>query len=102
MWLRLQDSSGGITNASAGPPIRNVVSGAIGEAAIPDHTALVVAKQNAVALAAGIDRLLGDSAIVRRLTLAACERALAKFSLDAMLDRMEAVLVRAVHEQRRA
>jgi len=85
-----------------GVPCVTTNVGAIGEAAIPDHTALVVAKQNAVALAAGIDRLLGDSAIVRRLTLAARERALAKFSLDAMLDRMEAVLVRAVHEQRRA
>ena len=31
-------------------------AGAIGEAAIADHTAVVVAKENAVALAAGIDR----------------------------------------------
>jgi glycosyltransferase involved in cell wall biosynthesis len=85
-----------------GIPCVTTDAGAIGEAAISDHTALVVAKQNAVALAAGINRLLGDSLLARRLVTAARERALARFSLDAMLDRMEAVLVRAVDEQRRA
>jgi glycosyltransferase involved in cell wall biosynthesis len=71
-------------------------AGAIGEAAIPDHTAVVVAKENAVALAAGIDRLLGDTALARRIAHAARERALSRFSLAAMLDRMEAVFQRAV------
>ena len=85
-----------------GVPCVTTDAGAIGEAAIADHTALVIAKQNAVALAAAIDRLLGDPALARRLALAARERAIARFSLDAMLDRMEAVFIRAVDEQRRA
>ncbi len=76
-------------------------AGAIGEAAIPDRTALVIAKQNAIALAAGIDRLLGDNALARRLTASARERALAKFSLDGMLDRMETVFRRAIDERAR-
>jgi glycosyltransferase involved in cell wall biosynthesis len=71
-------------------------AGAIGEAAIADHTAVVVAKENAVALAAGIDRLLGDTALARRIALAGRERAVSRFSLAAMLDRMEAVFQRAV------
>src|SRR6185437_8156092 len=64
--------------------------------AIGDHTAVVVAKENAVALAAGIDRILADAALARRIALAGRERALDKFSLAAMLDRMEAVFQRAV------
>lgn len=71
-------------------------AGAIGEAAIADHTAIVVAKENAVALAAGIDRVLGDPPLARRIGVAGRERALNKFSLAAMLDRMEAVFQRAV------
>jgi glycosyltransferase involved in cell wall biosynthesis len=71
-------------------------AGAIGEAAIADHTAIVVAKQNPVALAAGIDRVLGDPALARRIAAAGRERALSRFSLAAMLDRMEAVFRRAV------
>jgi glycosyltransferase involved in cell wall biosynthesis len=71
-------------------------AGAIGEAAIADHTAVVVAKENAVALAAGIDRVLGDAALARRIALAGRERALNRFSLAAMLDRMEVVFHRAI------
>ena len=71
-------------------------AGAIGEAAIADHTAVVVAKENAVALAAGIDRVLGDPALARRIAAAGRERVLSRFSLATMLDRMEAVFKRAV------
>ncbi len=71
-------------------------AGAIGEAAIADHTAVVVAKQNAVALAAGIDRVLSDPVLARRIAAAGRERALSRFSLAAMLDRMEAVFHRAI------
>ena len=52
--------------------------------------------QNAVALAAGIDRVLGDAALARRIALAGRERALNRFSLAAMLDRMEVVFQRAL------
>ena len=80
----------------AGLPCVTTDAGAIGEAAIADHTAIVVAKENAVALAAGIDRVLGDPALARRIAAAGRERALAKFSLATMLDQMEAVFQRAV------
>jgi glycosyltransferase involved in cell wall biosynthesis len=80
----------------AARPCVTTDAGAIGEAAIADHTAIVVAKENAVALAAGIDRVLGDPVLARRLAAAARERVLSKFSLAAMLDRMEAVFQRAV------
>ncbi|MGH8713138.1 MAG: glycosyltransferase family 4 protein [Casimicrobiaceae bacterium] len=71
-------------------------AGAIGEAAIADHTAIVVAKQNPVALAAGIDRVLRDPVLARRIAAAGRERALSRFSLAAMLDRMEAVFRHAI------
>jgi glycosyltransferase involved in cell wall biosynthesis len=71
-------------------------AGAIGEAAIADHTAVVVAKENALALAAGIDRVLGDAALAQRIAAAGRDRVLSTFSLAAMLDRMEAVFQRAV------
>ncbi|MGH8851269.1 MAG: glycosyltransferase family 4 protein [Casimicrobiaceae bacterium] len=71
-------------------------AGAIGEAAIAEHTAVVVAKENAVALAAGIDRLLSDQPLARRIAAAGRERVLSRFSFAAMLDRMEAVFRRAV------
>jgi len=79
-----------------GLPCVTTDAGAIGEAAIADHTAVVVAKENAVALAAGIDRVLDDPVLALRIAAAGRERALSRFSLAAMLDRMEAVFQRAV------
>ena len=78
-----------------GVPCVTTNAGAIGEVAIADHTALVVAKQNAVALAGAIDRLLGDPALGSRLVSAARERVAAKFSLASMLEHMEVVFRRA-------
>jgi glycosyltransferase involved in cell wall biosynthesis len=85
-----------------GAPCVTTDAGAIGEVAIADHTALVVAKENAIALAAAIDRLLADSALATRLVIAARERVAAKFSLSSMLDHMETVFRRAIDEQRRS
>jgi glycosyltransferase involved in cell wall biosynthesis len=82
-----------------GAPCVTTDAGAIGEAAIPDLTALVVAKKNTIALAAAIDRLLGDPALAGRLTRGARERVAAKFGLASMLDRMEAVFRRAIDER---
>jgi glycosyltransferase involved in cell wall biosynthesis len=79
-----------------GLPCVTTDAGAIGEAAIADHTAIVVAKENAVALAAGIDRVLSDSGLARRIAAAGMERARSRFSLVAMLDRMELVFQRAI------
>ena len=83
-----------------GVPCVTTDAGAIGEIAIHDATALVVAKQNPVALAAGIDRLLTDAALAARLAWTARDRVHSKFGLDAMLDGMEAVFRRAADGNR--
>ncbi|HEX9277196.1 MAG TPA: glycosyltransferase family 4 protein [Casimicrobiaceae bacterium] len=85
---------------AVGVPCVTTAAGAIGEIAIHDTTALVVAGQNAVALAAGIDRLLGDAALASRLAWSARERTQSKFGIDAMLDGMDAVFRRAAHGNR--
>jgi glycosyltransferase involved in cell wall biosynthesis len=83
-----------------GVPCVTTDNGSIGEIAIHDSTALVVGKQNAVALAAGIDRLLGNAALGTRLAWSARDRAQTKFGLDAMLDQMEGVFRRAADGNR--
>jgi glycosyltransferase involved in cell wall biosynthesis len=83
-----------------GIPCVTTDAGSIGEIAIHDSTALVVAKQNAVALAAGIDRLLGNAALGARLAWSARERAHSKFGLKSMLDEMEGVFRRAANGNR--
>jgi glycosyltransferase involved in cell wall biosynthesis len=83
-----------------GVPCVTTDAGSIGEIAIHDTTALVVPKQNAVSLAAGIDRLLGNAALGARLAWSARDRAQTKFGLDAMLDQMEGVFRRAADANR--
>jgi glycosyltransferase involved in cell wall biosynthesis len=91
----------GLMQAMAvGVPCVTTDVGAIGEIAINDATALVVAKQNAVALAAAIDRLLDDRALASRLVWSARDRVYAKFGLRTMLDGMEAVFRRAADANR--
>jgi glycosyltransferase involved in cell wall biosynthesis len=85
---------------AVGVPCVTTDAGAIGEIAINDATALVVAKQNAVALAAGIDRLLGDAALAARLIWSARDRVHTKFGIRAMLDGMETVFRRAADANR--
>jgi glycosyltransferase involved in cell wall biosynthesis len=85
---------------AVGIPCVTTDAGAIGEIAIGDTTALVVAKQNAVALAAAIERLLDTPALRARLAWAAGERVQSKFGIEAMLDAMEAVLRRAANGNR--
>jgi glycosyltransferase involved in cell wall biosynthesis len=85
---------------AVGVPCVTTDAGAIGEIAIHDATALVVAKQNAVALAAGIDRLLGDAALAERLVWSARDRVHARFGIRKMLDQMEAIFRRAADANR--
>lgn len=85
---------------SVGIPCVTTDAGAIGEIAIDGATALVVAKQNAVALAAAIDRLLGDTALSARLIWSAHDRVQTRFGIDAMLDAMETVFRRAADGNR--
>jgi len=111
-WLRAMDvfalpsyANEGVPQALAqamliGVPCVTTDAGSIGELAIHDGTALVVAKQNAVALAAGIDRLLGNAALGARLAWSAQERVHSKFDLNTMLDQMENVFRRAADGNR--
>ena len=85
---------------AVGVPCVTTDAGGIGEIAISDATALVVAKQNAIALAAGIDRLLGDAGLAERLAWSARDRVQAKFGIGPMLDRMETVFRRAADANR--
>ena len=85
---------------AVGVPCVTTNAGAIGEIAINDATALIVARQNAVALAAGIDRLLGGAALAGRLVWSARDRVHARFGMRKMLDAMEAVFRRAADANR--
>lgn len=75
----------------SGLPIVTTPVGAILEAVTDGETALVVAPQDANALAAAIEHLIRDKALATRLGSAARERAVAQFSKECMLDRMEAI-----------
>ncbi|MEP6943685.1 MAG: glycosyltransferase family 4 protein [Betaproteobacteria bacterium] len=85
----------------AGVPCVTTDAGAIGEVALGEHTALVIPQQNALALAAAIDRVLGDHALAATLTREARARVASKFSLSSMLDKMERVFLRAIDEHPR-
>jgi glycosyltransferase involved in cell wall biosynthesis len=79
-----------------GLPIVTTPIGAIAEAASDGETALVVPPKDAFALAGAIDRLMQDPDLASRLGHAARDRALERFSREAMLDRMESVFRNAV------
>jgi len=77
-------------------------AGAIPEIAHDGDTATVVAKEDAAALAAGIDALLADPA----RAAAQAERAHAfvapRYGIDRMLDRMESAFRRAIADAKAA
>jgi len=83
-----------------GLPIVTTPVGAILEAVSDGETALLVPPKDAVALAGAIDRLTLDPDLAHRLGHAARDRALAGFTREAMLDRMEGVF-RSVLGQRK-
>ena len=85
---------------AVGVPCVTTDAGGIGEIAINDATALVVAKQNAIALAAGIDRLLSDPVLASRLVWSARDRVHSRYGIRAMLDGMETVFRRAADANR--
>ena len=76
-------------------PIVTTPVGAILEAVSDGATALVVPPQDPPALASALARLATDPELGARLGAAAREKALVRFSREAMLDRMEAVFRRA-------
>jgi glycosyltransferase involved in cell wall biosynthesis len=75
-------------------------AGAIPEIARDGGTATIVAKEDAAALAAGIDALLGDRARASVQAQRAHALVAGRYTLAAMLDRMEAVFRRALEERK--
>ncbi len=80
-------------------PVVTTDAGAIPEIAQHEATALVVPRQDAAALAAAMDRLLDDPALGARIAAAAHAQVADRFTLDAMLDQMEAVFRRAIEQR---
>jgi glycosyltransferase involved in cell wall biosynthesis len=78
-----------------GLPIVTTPVGAILEAVADNETALVVPPRDAPALAAAVRRLIAEPQLGVALGRAARQKALARFSRDAMLDRMETVFATA-------
>jgi glycosyltransferase involved in cell wall biosynthesis len=79
-----------------GVPCVTTDAGAIPEIARHGETALVVAREDSGALAAGLDTLLADAALRQRLAATARAYVVPRFGLPAMLDRMEAAFRRAL------
>ena len=71
-------------------------AGAIPEIARHGDTALVVAKEDAAALAGGLDVLLADAAMREKLAANARAFVVPRYGLPAMLDRMEAAFRHAL------
>jgi len=74
-----------------GLPVVTTTVGSILEAVQDGETGLIVEPKNAEALGTAIERLLDDSSLRQRLGEQARSTALEKFSLEAMLDKMETV-----------
>jgi glycosyltransferase involved in cell wall biosynthesis len=77
-------------------PIVTTPVGAILEAVTDHETALVVPPRDAAALAAALRRLIAAPQLGATLGAAARQRALGRFSREAMLDRMETVFTGAL------
>ncbi len=75
----------------AGVPCLTTDAGAISEVAHDGETALVVAREDVAALAAGLDRLLADASLRARLSVNARALVTPRYGLGTMLDRMESV-----------
>jgi glycosyltransferase involved in cell wall biosynthesis len=84
---------------ACGLPVITTAIGAIGEAARDGVTALMVPPQNTDALVAALLRLRDDAALRARLGQAGLTEARARFSEEAMLDRMEAIFLSAVRDK---
>ena len=76
---------------ACGLPVVTTAAGAIGEIARDGDTALVVAMQDAAALAHALDRLHDDAPLAHALAARALALVRAGHGIDVMLDRMEAV-----------
>jgi len=84
----------------AGIPCVTTAVGAIPEIARHGDTAEIVAVEDPVALARGIDAVLDDPARAAQLAANALAFVLPRYGLDTMLDRMETVFRRALADSR--
>ncbi|MEW6331578.1 MAG: glycosyltransferase family 4 protein [Pseudomonadota bacterium] len=85
----------GIMQAMAcGLAVVSTPVGAIREAVVDGETGVLVEPRNSDALAQGLARLMSDAAQRRQMGEAGMRRAQARFGIDGMLDRMEAVFYR--------
>jgi glycosyltransferase involved in cell wall biosynthesis len=78
-----------------GLPVVSTPVGSIQEAVQHPQTGLIVAAHDAEALRQALEQLLENSELRQVLGKAAREAALAKFGLEAMLDKMETVFTHA-------
>ncbi|MBX7135548.1 MAG: glycosyltransferase family 4 protein [Fimbriimonadaceae bacterium] len=77
---------------ACGAPLINSDSGAIREIAIDEESALIYPKEDVEALTQRLERVLGDSDLRIRLARAGIDRVQREFTIDAILDKTEAVL----------
>ena len=77
---------------ACGAPLINSDSGAIREIAIDEESALIYPKEDVEALKHRLERVLGDSDLRIRLARAGIDRVQREFTIDAILDKTEAVL----------
>ena len=75
----------------AGLPCVTTSVGSIGELARHEETALVVPAQDSTSLRSALQRLLADEPLRKRLGEAARHHAMANFSYEVMLDKMERI-----------
>jgi mannosyltransferase len=85
----------------AGIPCVTTDAGAIPEIARAGETATIVAREDADALAAGIDAVLDDPARASAQAARALSFVAPRYTLEAMLDRMEAVFRQALSDRAR-
>ena len=81
-------------------PIVTTPVGAITEAVTQDVSALVVPPKDAAALAAALGKLMAEPELAARLAVQARQDALARFSRESMLDKMEGIFRNVCNETR--
>ncbi|MDP2432974.1 MAG: glycosyltransferase family 4 protein [Pseudomonadota bacterium] len=82
-----------------GLPVISTPVGAITEIIEDGRTGLIVAPQDADALAQAIDRVLVDDSLARRLGAAARAEAVERFGFEHMIDRMATIFLNAIKER---
>jgi len=85
---------------ACGIPAITTLNGSIGEAIIPDETALIVEPRDTAGLADAIRRMHDDEDMRRRFAERARAHALEEFSFDHMIDEMERIFV-DTHDSRK-